>query len=237
LASTRAGHPVKTLVSTVASSVARARRSRFSAEAAVSGAAQEGCARLHRRGAQRERGYDPARVADAAGRDHGHADGIDDLWHERHRPDLGGWVVAKEHAPVATCLRTLGDHGVAACCGEVPCLGDGRRGGEHEAAGRPDAIDERGCRQPEMEAHDRRLRRHHRLAQRLVEGQPDGAGRHRRLEPALGVVRREPGAPSLEHVAGRSRLGVAVSSAAASTCTATIAFTRAGSRPKSISRR
>ena len=48
---------------------------------------QEGGADLDARGAQRQGRADPARVGDAAGRDHRQADRVDDLRHQRHQPD------------------------------------------------------------------------------------------------------------------------------------------------------
>ena len=75
------------------------------------GAEQVRGADLSGRCAEHEGGCDPARVGDAACRDHRYADSIDDLRHESHRAGLPGHVrnhiIGQKDAAVTAGVNSL----------------------------------------------------------------------------------------------------------------------------------
>ena len=138
----------------------------------------------------------PAPVGDAAGGDHRHGDGVDDLRHERERADLRLDAVGEEHAAVAAGLEALGDDRVAAALLEPDRLVDGGRRGDDLRPGGAHPVEEGCVGQAEVEADDLRAQLLDERAEGGVERRAvAGRGRRRRVEAELAVVGREPGLP------------------------------------------
>ena len=159
--------------------------------------AQEvGGADLDAAGTEHERGGDPPVVGDAAGCDHGHVDGVDDLRDERHRADLGRHVAAQEGPTVPAGLGPLGDDGVAAVVRQPAGLGHRRGRGDHPRPAGPDPFEQIVGRQPEVEADDLRTERFDDLASSIVERDDRHVVRVGLLQTELGVVRRQELSPA-----------------------------------------
>ena len=124
---------------------------------------------LHGAGAQSEGGGDPARVSDAAGGDHRHADSVDDLRHQRHQADLAIEVVAEKHAAVAAGFNAHGDDRVAAMLLQPNRLFDGCGRRKYLGAGRFDAVEQGLFRQAKMETDHLRAKCFDDLAGVFVE--------------------------------------------------------------------
>ena len=87
---------------------------------------QERSADLHAGSAEREGGYDAARVRDAARRDHRHFHGIDHLRDKCKGADLGGKISRQEHAAMAAGLVALRHDGIDAARLQPARFGNGR---------------------------------------------------------------------------------------------------------------
>src|SRR5215472_2432371 len=85
---------------------------------------------LDPRGAERKGSRDPTSVSDPARGDNRHADGIDDLWHQRQRARLRRslllQVCCEEHAAVAAGFAALGNNDIGATRLQPTRLGDCR---------------------------------------------------------------------------------------------------------------
>ena len=86
------------------------------------GTKQIGGADLHARSAKGEGRGDAAAVGDASGGDDRQRHGIDDLRHQRERPDLRCDIGFEEHAAMATGLGALGNDDVDAMLGRGSAL-------------------------------------------------------------------------------------------------------------------
>jgi hypothetical protein len=160
------------------------------------GTVQIGGADIGARRAQRKRRRNPARVAQATGRDHRHLHRIDDLRHQRERADLRGDILGEKHAAMPARLRALRDHGINAARLEPARLRRRGRRRDYDAAGRLHALQQRRLRQPEMEADHLGIELLDHGAIFVIERRAVGdRHRRRRIDRKLFVIRLERLAP------------------------------------------
>jgi hypothetical protein len=145
---------------------------------------------LHTGCPQRKGRRDSAPIRDSSrGEDRG-SYGIDDLRHERNRPDQRVLRRAQVRHPVPGRFGAAGDDRIDAGIVELSSLRDGGRGGDDPDAAPMGAIDQVRRGSAEHEAHDRRGGIHDRV-QLLVEVRKEGRGRRGRIDAHLGVERCE----------------------------------------------
>jgi hypothetical protein len=113
---------------------------------------EKGRPELDALGAERQRSGDAAPVHQAAGKNDGHLDAVDELGHERDTADETLLERSEERAAVAAGFGRLRDHDVDAGLLQHDRFRDGRGGTENRAAG---LLHNREVGDPESEAEDR----------------------------------------------------------------------------------
>ena len=109
---------------------------------------------LHSRSAQLERRRHAAGIGDASSSDDRHADGTDDLRHQRESTDLRAHVIGQEHAAVPAGFHALRDDRIHSVGFEPQRLLHRCRRRQHLRAPALDARHQLRGRQAEVKAHD-----------------------------------------------------------------------------------
>ncbi len=120
---------------------------------------------LHGRGAKRHHRGNSCRISDPTSGDHRNAHRLDDLRHQRERPELRRQVVRQEMTAMAAGFEALRDDRVHATRLEPSRFINGRRRRQHLRTPPTHALEQLGLRQSEMKTDDRGLE----LAQRINE--------------------------------------------------------------------